>query len=165
MGDESEDKVIEMNRRSSSLLSMLDETPGGTQRVRKPEPEPQIADEVDDLPGQDEEYVACSRPDNKPQLMLSLVKADASVTTLSYGDLRWIDLKPADKPGNGPGLVLRFVGVAEVRIEGRRLRAVVDYLRRHRIGWLRELASGRDFRDANAMVITSMEVREAGAQD
>jgi hypothetical protein len=163
MSDESEEKVIDMNRRKSTLLSILDNPPAETERAGKPETETQAPDEPDSLPAPGEGYRACSRPDNKPQLMLSLLKADDSVRCLSYGDLRWVDLKPGDKPGSGPGLVLRFVGVAEVRIEGRRLRTLVDDLRRHRIGWLCELAEGRDFRDGNEMVITRMEVKEVSA--
>jgi hypothetical protein len=165
MGDETGDKVIEMNSRKSSLLSMLDRPPAEAERAGKPESQTQPEDENDELPGLEEGYAACSRLDNKPQLMLCLLKADDSVRSYSYSDLRAIDLQPGNKPGNGPGLILRFVGVAEVRIEGRRLRTLVDYLRRHRIGWLRELPAGRDFRDGNAMVITRMEVKEAGAQD
>ena len=165
MGDESEDKVIEMNSRKSTLLSMLDRPAAEAERAGKTEPETQTEDESDNLPGPEEGYAACSRLDNKPQLMLCLLKADDSVKSYSYSDLRSIDLQPGNKPGNGPGLVLRFVGVAEVRIEGRRLRTLVDCLRRHRIGWLRELPAGRDFRDGNAMVITRMEVKEAGAEN
>ncbi len=120
MGDESEDKVIEMNSRKSTLLSMLDRPAAEAERAGKTEPETQTEDESDNLPGPEEGYAACSRLDNKPQLMLCLLKADDSVKSYSYSDLRSIDLQPGNKPGNGPGLVLRFVGVAEVRIEGRR---------------------------------------------
>jgi hypothetical protein len=165
MSDEAGEKIVGMNRRTSALLSRLDHAQAGQDRARKPEPKTPVPDEDDTLPGPDEDYVACSRPDNKPQLMLSLLKADESVKSLSYSDLRWIDLNPGDKPGNGPGLVLRFVGVAEVWIEGRCLRPLVDNLRRHRIGWLRELPAGRDFLGANVMVITHLDVREVETED
>jgi hypothetical protein len=165
MSDESEEKVVGMDRRTSALLSKLDHTSARQDRTRNPGPGIPAPDDADTLPGLEDDYAACSRPDNKPQLMLSLLKADESIKSLSYGDLRWVDLKPGDKPGNGPGLVLRFVGVAEVRIEGRCLRPLIEDLRRHRIGWLRELPSGRDFRDANTMVITRMDVREVGTED
>jgi hypothetical protein len=162
MSGEVEEKVVGMNRRTSALLSKLDHASAGQERTRKPESEMSAPDEGDTLPGMEDEYVACSRADNKPQLMLSLLKADDSVKSLSYSDLRWIDLKQGERAGSGPGLVLRFVGVAEVWIEGRCLRSLVDCLRRHRIGWLRELPAGRDFREANVMVITRLDVREVG---
>jgi hypothetical protein len=165
MSDESEEKVVGMDRRTSALLSKLDHRSVGQERTRNSGAEVTAADDADTLPGLEDDYAACSRPDNKPQLMLSLLKADESVKSLSYSDLRWIDLKPGDKPGNGPGLVLRFVGVAEVWVEGRCLRPLVDNLRRHRIGWLRELPAGRDFRDANTMVITHLDVREVETED
>jgi hypothetical protein len=167
MSDESEEKVVGMDRRTSALLSKLDHASARQERTRKSEPGTvnATADDADTLPGIEDDYAACSRPDNKPQLMLSLLKADESIKSLSYSDLRWVDLKPGDKPGNGPGLVLRFVGVAEVRIEGRCLRPLVDDLRRHRIGWLRELPAGRDFRDANTLVITRLDVHEVGTED
>jgi hypothetical protein len=56
-------------------------------------------------------------------------------------------------------LVLRFIGVAEVRLEGRHLRRLVDPLRRQRLAWLAELSPGRDSRDDDAVAITAVTIK------
>jgi hypothetical protein len=98
------------------------------------------------------------RPIRGPTFLLK----DSAEEGFSYSDLRRIRLLPAGKPGLGPVLVLLFVeaAVTEVRIEGRRLDTMRDYIRYHRIAWVRELPPGTMLADKVAAVITGITIRE-----
>jgi len=55
---------------------------------------------------------------------------------------------------------MRFAGLAptEVRIEGRNLNTLYAYLSQHRIVWVRERGSGRDFLEEFAAVLTGIAI-------
>lgn len=58
-----------------------------------------------------------------------------------------------------PVLVLRFIGVADVTLEGRNLDLLHDDVRRQSIAWVRERPAGRDFiEDRDAVVIIGIGV-------
>ena len=146
--------------RPAALRELFGEAAG------EPEPPPVAASPAEpDAKGEDwplpgEDYRAHSRTSNKPELMLTLVKSDGSLTGLAYGDLRQWQFLPPATPGGRPVLVLRFYGVCVVVVEGRHLDRLVPPLRRHLLAWLAELPAGRDFEEQAATVITRIELRE-----
>lgn len=103
--------------------------------------------------------VAHSRPENKPVPMLRFIYGD-TIRGLPYANLDSIDLVPADKPGGGPVIVIRYNGILprEARINGRHIVMLYDLLSDFRVGWIRELPKGRDFKDDNATVITGITI-------
>jgi hypothetical protein len=118
-------------------------------------------DESEPLPTKEgSTYIAYSQSRNKPELMLSLMLKDGSYEILAYGDLRRVAFEPARLPGKAPVLVLYFIGVAEVRMEGRHLKTLLEPFRRHRIGWCRELAT-QDFFEGETVVISKIVVAAA----
>ncbi len=149
----------------SQLLSELDKQ---GRAAPKPPPGPASAppppaadDDAVALPQPGDAYAAHSRIGNKPETMLSLLLKDWSIKTFAYSDLRFSDFQPGTDAGKGPVLLLRFIGVADVRLEGRHLFRLVDPLRRHRLAWLAELPGRRDFADESALAITGVSVKAA----
>lgn len=119
-------------------------------------------DDLIPLPQPGDGYKAHARPDNKALLTLRFLLKDSAVEGFSYSDLRRIRLLPSDKPGGGPVLVLRFVEavIVEVRIEGRHLEAMHNYLGYHRIAWVRELPPGKMLGDGMAAAVTGISIRQ-----
>ena len=120
------------------------------------------AEDLIPLPQPGDPYKAHSRPDNKPLLTLTFLCQDSAEEGFAYADLRRIRLLPG-KPGQGPVLVLRFsteAGIVEVRIEGRRHDAMRDYIRYHRIGWIRELPPGTMLADKTEAVVTGIDIKQ-----
>jgi hypothetical protein len=154
MASHDDDKNVLPLRRVSSLIP-----PDG----RKPDAAADVLEAAEDdliaLPQPGDPYKAHSRTDNKPLLMLRFVLTDSTVEVFSYADLRRIRLVPGGKPGEGPVLVMLFVE-ADVRVEGRRLDAMLDYLAYHRIAWVRELPPGKMLADKTAAVITRIVITE-----
>jgi hypothetical protein len=120
------------------------------------------ADDLLPLPQPGDPYKAHARPDNKPLLMLSFLLSDGAVEDFSYSDLRRIRLLPADRPGGGLVMVLRFVeaAVVEVRIEARRFDAMHNYIKHHRVAWVRELPTGMPMADTLAAVVTAITITQ-----
>jgi hypothetical protein len=149
-----------------SLKEMLAQQPAAEpQRREEPatkeaEPVPPL-DELSPLPGPGTPYTAYARASNKPLPSLVLLMPDASVRGFSYANLDTLDLLPASDPGQGPVIVARFSGVtaAEVRISGRRLDALYNYLGHHRTAWIRVRPEARDFLDEGT-VITGIAIKK-----
>ncbi len=125
-------------------------------------PELDAGDKLLALPQPGSAYdAAYARPHNRALPTLRLLISDR-VKGLPYANLDSIDLEPGDKPGEGPVIVIWFTGIVvrQVRISGRHLEALYDYLSYHRIAWVRMLPKGRDFRDKDgeATVITGITV-------
>ena len=106
------------------------------------------------LPGGD--YLACNRLGNKPEMMLTLIHHNGEMTDFAYGDLRRMEYRLPTTPTGKPVLVLHFIGLAVIVLQGRRLDALYRGLHRHRVSWLCELPPGRDFLDSEAVVITAI---------
>lgn len=126
-----------------------------------------LSEESDPLPSPGDPYRAHGRISNKPELMLGLVRGAHSLPEIfAYADLRRITMLPPTAPGGGPPLVLRILEaeLIEVICEGRNLMFLPDYLRQHRIAWLRELPQGRQVSDPQAVVITRMTVKAVEEQ-
>ena len=132
------------------------------------EPEPVADVEVESASGEaiiplpqpgDPYDTAHARSSNKPLPTLRFIKGD-SIRGLPYANLDSIDWEPAEKPGLGPTIVVRFAGIVarEARISGRNLLQLFDLLSYHRVAWVRELPPGRDFKDGKVTVITGITV-------
>lgn len=132
-----------------------------------PSPAPPVADDPGEgdvlaferlslLPRLPDPYVSHARPVPRGLPMLALLDKDCRKSVLSYGDLRVMDEVPARRAGNGPGLLLRFLGVRDVELEGRNLDNLLGYLYLHRLAWLRVLPDNRTVKDDRAIVITAM---------
>jgi hypothetical protein len=155
---------MERVRPRSSLLDMLKpaETPPAPdlKPVIDVEAEPPSGEAIIPLPQPGDPYDAAhARPGNKPLPTLRFIKGDG-IKGLPYANLDSIDWLPAEKPGLGPTIVLRFAGIVarEARISGRNLLQLFDLLSYHRVAWVRELPPGRDFKDGQATVITGITV-------
>lgn len=90
--------------------------------------------------------------------MLVLLLKDGARPTFCYSDLRFMDVIEPKKPGDAPGLLLQFMGIGTVELEGIGLDEMHGYLYLHRLAWLREWPGGRKTRDINGVVISSIKV-------
>src|SRR5262249_17443748 len=90
--------------------------------------------------------------------MLVLLCRDGSRPTFSYGDLRFIDVLPPKRPGESPGLLLRFFGVGKAELVGIDVERLHGYLYLHRRAWIREVPEGRTVRGDLAVVVTRITV-------
>jgi hypothetical protein len=179
MDDEHDDpdgKVLTMKR---GILDMIGQPPSPAQPpsppprepVRQvPEPPPVVAadpaaDLPEPLPRPGDRYQACARAANRPLLTLFFLLADQSEEGFAYTDLRRVRLIPADEPGSGPVIALKFVEAVttEVRINGWNFPDLHNLIGGHRIAWLREWPAGRQARDPRATVISSIRIEEKKA--
>ncbi len=171
MGGETDldDKVISMDRHAGSILDLIG-SPAGKPRpmpepprpAEGPPPAPAGDDDTDPFPGPGHAYRAHSRIGNKPELMLALRLASGLPQAFAYGDLRHIGYEDAGRPGGHPALVLTFVGVGTVRLEGRNLDTLLEAFQRQRLAWLWERPKGRDFAgDDGSVAITAISVKRA----
>jgi hypothetical protein len=119
------------------------------------------ADRIDPMPRPGDAYKAHGRPGNKPDLSIYFVTRDFAYRGFSYGVFGEVLLLPGDKPGSSPVLTVRFNYVAtEVVIEGRNLHAIFNGIMLHRMPWVWEHPSPKDFRDENATVISKITFRK-----
>jgi hypothetical protein len=107
------------------------------------------------LPRPGDEYKAHARAANKPVLTIRFLLADAAIRGFPYANLDGVDLAAGGAPGGAPAIVLRFAGLrpTEATLEGRNLDRLYDMLGHHRIAWVRELPTRRDFKEAGEPVI------------
>ena len=131
------------------------ETPGAVPEAAPP-------DKADPLPRPGDAYRVAGRHGNKPALTIHFVLKDYSYEGFSYGDFERLRLLPAEKPGGGPVLIVRFNGsvVTEAVIEGRHLHSLYHSIGLHRLPWIWEHPSPADFGDENAAVISRIRFRE-----
>ena len=161
--DDPNDKVLVMERPSMSLRDLA-AVPMGRPATPEPvqEPPPDDVpgpDKIIPLPRQGDPYKAYARPVREvPTLRLLLTSVPAR--GFSYVNLDTIDLLDGDEPGECPVIVLRFSGLTpvEIRIEGRNLDVLYDYLGYHRISWIRELPAKRDYKTAGEAVVTRITI-------
>ncbi len=167
----SDHNVIDFNQKLDSLFNAV-EKPAAEDASARPgdaaEPEPAGGDGDDKvlpfeklslLPALGDPYGrAHAIPIKGSVPMLVLLLKDGSRPTFSYGDMRFIDVLPPKQPGDGPGLLLRFMGVGSAELEGTNLDRLHGYLYLHRIAWIRQLPFGRTVKDDSAVVITGIKV-------
>jgi len=181
--DDNGGNVIDMAQGKVSIREMVGGVPGrlpaqppaaafglGVPEVPAREPEAggldmALPDALDPLPKASDPYQAHARVANKPLLTLSfLLKDGTTVRGFTYANFDSIDRLAGDAPGGGPVIVMRFAGLAptEVRIEGRNLNTLYAYLSQHRIFWVRERGSGRDFLGESDPVVSGISITPLG---
>jgi hypothetical protein len=146
----------------NSIREMVERRPGSAGREEGSGDESPLSfDKLTPLPKPGDPYKAHQRPENQMQPTLHFLLGNGTVRGFSFHNLDSIDLVPADQPGDGLVIVLRFAGIVgvEARISGRKLDALHMLLGHHRVGWVRELPPGRDFLAADEPVITRVTVR------
>jgi hypothetical protein len=118
-------------------------------------------DEMSPLPKPGDPYKAFSRPQMKPAATLHCLRSDGSIRGFAWANYDGIDFLPAEEPGQGPVLVLRFAGIfsREVAITGRHLDLLHNYLSHQRVSWVRELPPGKILKEDGSAVITGMQIR------
>jgi hypothetical protein len=173
-----EEKVIAMQRKPSilELLGQQSEPtplrkPGGAPLPPPADSGPQLPeaplpslDNLDPLPQPGDPYKAFSRAANQMLPTLYLLMSDATSEGFAYANLDKCNLVK-DGPGQPPVIVLRFYGVinSEVRIVGRNMALLYNYLGHHRILWIRQLPEDRNFRGlfaAAETVITGITISD-----
>jgi len=87
-----------------------------------------------------------------------LLLKDGSRPTFSYSDMRFMDVLPPKGPGEGPALLLRFIGIGTAELEGVGVDRLHGYLYLHRVAWIREWPAGKPARDDNAVIVTRIKV-------
>lgn len=157
-------KVPGMNR-TKSLGDILNLPPGmASPASAPPEPEPEPEGELppldglSPLPRPGDPYKAHARAANGPLPTLHVLLKNASSRGFSYANYDSIDWLPDDDAGQGPAIVVRFAGLVpcELRISGRNLEVLHNYIGHCRIGWIRELPTQGDFIDKAAPLIRSV---------
>ena len=99
---------------------------------------------------------------SEEQKYLHFIHGDFACVGFAYHDLRRVTVVPADKPGNGPSLVLRFIEcvVVEITISGRNLDDLHYYLSEWWMPWVWEQPKGFKTASDQATVITGIDFRE-----
>jgi hypothetical protein len=116
-------------------------------------------EKYDPLPRPGDAYRVHGRRGHAPELTLHFVTRDYGYEGFSYADLRQMRLVPGDRPGSGPVLILRFDDT-EVRLEGRQLPSLYNWIGLHRIPWVWEHPSPAEFADKNATLISRISISQ-----
>ena len=119
-------------------------------------------EKLDPLPRPGDAYRVAGRHGNKPDVTIHFVTKAYGYEGFSYSDCERVRLLPAEKPGGGPTLIVRFNGsvVTEAVIEGRHLHSLYHWIGLHRLPWIWEHPSPADFADGNAAVISRITFRQ-----
>lgn len=118
------------------------------------------SDKVDPLPKPGDPYKVAGRHGNKPDLTIHFVTKNFTYEGFSYADFERVRLLPAEKPGGGPVLIVRFNGsvVTEVKIEGRHLHSLYHWIGLHRLPWVWEHPSPANFTDEKSAVVSRITI-------
>jgi hypothetical protein len=165
----SDDNVLEFSQKLDDLFKGMGNPPADEP---PPSPDPRKAeppggedegalpfDKLSHFPQTGDPYGKAHATPIKGSLpMLVLLLKDGSRPTFSYSDLRFMDVLPPKEPGNGPGLLLRFLGVGTAELEGVGIDRLHGYLYLHRLAWIREWPGGKMAADDIAVIITRITV-------
>lgn len=143
--------------RRPSLIDMLDAQGNAGER---PEEMP-AAEAVSPLPSPGDVYKAHARPSHREETTLYCLPSNALPRGIAWHAYDSVRFEPPAKPGGGPVLVVRFTGAEplDVMIEGRNLNDLFFQLGQNRILWIRELPTGKDFKDDSMTVITRLTIQ------
>jgi hypothetical protein len=156
------DSLVSSRFSPSSIRSQI-------QKEAEPAPKPETVvvdsaspDKVDPLPKPGDPYKVAGRHGNKPDLTIHFITKNYSYEGFSYGDFERVRLLPAEKPGSGPVLIVRFNSsiITEAVIEGRHLNSLYHWIGLHKLPWVWEHPSPADFTDEKAAVISRITFRE-----
>ena len=119
----------------------------------------------DPLPRPGDPYSAHARFQNRlasEQKFIHFIHGTHLCDGFSYHDLRRIKLVPNPLPGQGPMIVLRFIGavIMEVTISGRNLHDLHYYISEGTMPWVWEQPDGFKATSDHATVITGINFNE-----
>lgn len=145
----------------SSIRSQAKKEAEPAPEAEETETDSALGDKVDPLPKPGDPYKVAGRHGNKPDLTIHFITKDYSYEGFSYADFERVRLLPAEKPGGGPVLFVRFHGssITDVVIEGRHLHTLYHWIGLHRLPWVWEHPSPAQFSDGNAAVISRISFR------
>lgn len=157
-----DDSLVRSRYSPSSIRSHIQNAIEPAAKAEIPEADSEeVSERVDPMPRPGDAYKAHGRPEKKPDLSIYFVTRDFGYRGFSYGVFGEVLFLPGDKPGSNPVLTVRFNFVAtEVVIEGRNLHAIFNGIMLHRMPWVWEHPSPKDFRDDNATVISKITFRK-----
>ncbi len=98
------------------------------------------------------------RPSDGSLHMITFVLGDGSRESFTYVDLTRVALRYSDRPGQGPALMLRFLGpeITEVTVTGRGLQNMYDLIVEHRLAAMSVFPFRFDTEGDGATVINSI---------
>ena len=113
-------------------------------------------DEGDSLPTEDSDYKPYAMRSIAPEYSLICIKADGTPRGFQYIHLD-SDSGLANQ-ANGQCITLRFMcpSACEVKIHGRNLRQLFDFIHQHRTAWVREAA--RPYADDDESIVTNITI-------
>jgi hypothetical protein len=140
----------------SDARPVRDAKPPAAEQAGEPEAAAVVSpEELAPLPTAGNPYKAHARIANRPLATIFFLPEGQLPDGFSYDSLERVRMVEPHRPGGSPDLLLRFNGsvVSEVRIEGRDLLALCDYIGRHLIHWVRQHPGGRERGDGSAPFI------------
>ena len=169
MTDDADGKVIDLPEKFSirTLIDQAAARPAGEAETVPaeenddgPEGVPAL-DKVPPLPRPGDPYKAYARPAGRAVPTLFCIMADGTIWGFPYANrAEGPHLVPAGDAGKGRAIVLQFSGIGpvEIRLNGRRLDQLHNYLGHHRMVWVREFPKGRVMADPDAPAITGIDI-------
>jgi hypothetical protein len=165
----SDDKVLDFNQNLDELFKVPGKSPAENAQPLPATAEPKLPggddgvvlpfDKLSHFPRTGDPYdKAHATQVNGSLPMLVLLLKDGSRPTFCYSDMRFMDVLPPKEPGDGPGLLLRFMGVGVVELEGVGVDRLHGYLYLHRLAWIREWPGGRQPARDNAVIVNRIKV-------
>jgi hypothetical protein len=111
-----------------------------------------------------EKYQAFWPPCDVPVPMITFVLGDGSRESFCYVDLSRVRFLNPDQPGQGPVLVLRFLGreITDVTVKGRGLQRMYYSIVEHRIALMSVFMGRFDTMGDDATVINSITLQAIG---
>ncbi len=153
-----DDHVIDIARSRKGVRDILEDT--SLAAAPKTVREAASMDDLGRLPSEADAYTAHARAANKPVPTLIFILANGEKHGFPYALVDRVDMLAAEKPGEGPFVRVRFSGVeiSEVRIQGRNLDPIYNYLCFQRISWIRQCGPAGEFLQDQACVVTQIDV-------
>jgi len=136
-------------------MPMKDDHPAHLRQILSPVTD--VTDADGDLPSlTSDEYQPFARAANKPLFSVHFLTAKGEMRSFQYLHL------DSGSTFTGDAIAIRFLGMQpiNVRVTGRNLRRLYDYLHQHRVSWVLAVAPGRDFAKDGQPVITAIEFSE-----
>jgi hypothetical protein len=156
------DSLVGSRFSPSSIRSQVQHAKEAAPKPETAESDAASPDKVDPLPKPGDPYKSAGRHGNKPDVTIHFVTKNYSYEGFSYADCERVRLLPAEKPGGGPVLIVRFNGsvVTEAVIEGRNLHSLYHWIGLHRLPWVWEHPSPAQFSDETATLISRITLRQ-----
>jgi hypothetical protein len=135
------------------LKDYLSRSSGGTRGGAESAPAPS-------LPESSGEYRAYGRASADPLYSLHFILGADGLRSFQYSHLDSDTRLTFDRNGQTIGLKFAHSTVTIVRLHGRNLRLLYDYIHQHKCPWVEQLEAGRDFDAGDDPVVTAIVIKE-----